>query len=101
MSSKAILKIASSLNRKMQTLSHPLKEQPPLRAHPWISGNSRRELLLLLEAGSDGVLNHDVRMGFLGLVQQMGKTLEADDTLKPEDAVKSSVEREADQGGSH
>ncbi|BBH08056.1 hypothetical protein Prudu_020142 [Prunus dulcis] len=33
------------------------------------------------------------------LLPKDGKTLEADDTLKPEDAVKSSVEHEADQGG--
>ncbi|CAB4318218.1 unnamed protein product [Prunus armeniaca] len=42
-----------------------------------------------------------IKDGIPCLVPTDGKTLEADDTLKPEDAVKSSVEREADQGGSH
>ncbi|CAB4287847.1 unnamed protein product [Prunus armeniaca] len=38
-----------------------------------MSGNSHRELLLLLEAGSDGVLNHDVR--FVGFVCAFRKTV--------------------------
>ncbi|VVA09944.1 PREDICTED: UPF0434 [Prunus dulcis] len=42
-----------------------------------------------------------IKDGIPCLVPKDGKTLEADDTLKPEDAVKSSVEHEADQGGSH
>ncbi|KAH0973576.1 hypothetical protein GBA52_025732 [Prunus armeniaca] len=51
---------------------------------------------------SDSIgVSFPIKDGIPCLVPTDGKTLEADDTLKPEDAVKSSVEREADQGGSH